>query len=978
MNHTVHNSEGSPTQLAKWDFIVTRSTETWWRGLRPKPASSQTAVGFLMLLLVLVLCPLQLHAQAGAANGAISGTVYDSGKSVVPGAQITAKNLDTGFTRTVASSPDGDYSLPLLPLGEYSITVEKTGFSRLVQTGITVEPSRSTPLPLVLSIASGSETVQVNADAANISTESQVEIYVPQLTVENMPLTSRNLWNIPSFSPAVATTPNQSFGSPAYAFGGIERRGYVVDGMDDTQRAGQSKLAMFPSGAMQEVSVLQGSLLPEYGSTLGGLVFQTSRSGTNKYHGSLLDLERRPGLIAKPALLKPGATKPFQERATREVTFGGPIVKNKWWGFADFELDPQTAPVPITISAANAALLNIPASDLGSAPVVSKYKMWLARTDFQINQKNSGFVRVDYFGVPIAYNTNGGTMPLSTDNNYYDQDISGVAQFQTILSSRAVNEFRFADNRRLNYSKPVNGTIGYVAVITGVANLNSNTSAGQTFFEHQDEFVDNFSLQHGKHTFKVGFMFETVNNNIHNRLTDTFTFASVATYLSTLSGATPTGYAQLTQQFGDNTGAFRDNYLGLYAQDQWKLQPNLMFTYGLRYDLIFYPSLSQNAPIAQSRTIPDDKKNFSPRLGVAWQPDSKTSIRAGYSILYDFTDLQFVNDAVTGNGLAVQTYQVAGTTVGAPAFPTGFTAPPSSGAVVPNIAGFDPNFKTYYSHQANLIVDRDLGRGFALQGGYLFYLGRRAPLFEDNNLPQVTGQLADGRPTYSGPRPNANFKQIALVTSAGSSSYNGGYLNLTKRLTQGLEFSAAYTYAHAINNTDADTDTIGAAGFPSNPANLNFDRGRSSADIRNRFTLQGVWKPIIHANSMTNAVINGWMLAPAVTLYTGYPVNPVLPTDLNGDGNLNDRPLFVGRNTVTGRGFHEVDLRLSRTFPLGDKVHFEAIIQAENLLNSLNVSCNVAVGCSGAVGNNPLATTYLIPTGAYDSRQVELGARLSF
>src|SRR6202022_2238826 len=102
-------------------------------------------------------------------------------------------------------------------------------------------------------------------------------------------------------------------------------------------------------GAMQEVSVLQGSLLPEYGSTLGGLVFQTSRSGTNQYHGSALDLERRPGLIAKPALNKPGAAKPFQERATREFTFGGPIRRNKWWGFADFELDPQTSPVPITI-----------------------------------------------------------------------------------------------------------------------------------------------------------------------------------------------------------------------------------------------------------------------------------------------------------------------------------------------------------------------------------------------------------------------------------------------------------------------------------------------------------------------------------------------------------------------------------------------------------------------------------------------------
>ena len=691
-----------------------------------------------------------------------------------------------------------------------------------------------------------------------------------------------------------------------------------------------------------------------------------------------MDLERRPGLIATPALNKPGAAKPFQERATREFTFGGPIVKNKIFGFADFELDPQTAPVPITISTANATALSIPASDLLPAPVVSSYKMWLARTDFQISPKKSGFVRLDYFAVPITYNTNSGTMPLNADNNYYDQDISGVGQFQTIFSPRALNEFRFADNRRLNYSKPVNGTIGYVATISGIATLNSNTVAGQTFFEHQDEFVDNFSIAFGKHTVKVGTMFETVDNNIHNRLTDTFTFSNVTQYLNTLNGATPSGYTQLTQQFGNNTGQFRDDYLGLYAQDQWKVRPNLLFTYGLRYDLILYTGLPQNAPIAQSRKIPEDKLNFSPRIGFAWQPDSKTSIRGGFAILYDFTDLQYVNDAVTGNGIAVQTFQIAGTAAGAPAFPTGFTTPPTSGLVVPNIAGFNSAFKTYYSDQANLIVDRDLGGNFGLQAGYLLYIGRRAPLFEDANLPAVTGQLADGRPTYGGPRPNSNFNQIALVTSAGSSSYNGGYLQLRKRLSQGLEFSAAYTYSHAINNTDADTDTVGAAGFSSNPANLNFDRGRASDDSRNRFTLLGVWQPHVDGNRVTNAVINGWSFSPAVTLFSGYPVNPVLSTDLNGDGNLNDRPLFVGRDSVRGRAFREVDTRLSRSFPLGEKVQFEAIIQAENLLNSLNVSCNIATGCSGAEGNNPTASTYLVPTGAFDSRQVELGARIKF
>lgn len=615
------NAEFIPKGRTKWPFPSKGSNDF----NRSKSRLAAWCRGVLLALLLLLIVPIfwstRLDAQAGAANGAISGTVYDSAQQAVPGAQITATNLSTGFSRTVTSNDSGDYSIPLLPLGGYSLTVTKAGFSRYVQTGITVEPERSTLLPVVLSVLSSRETVTVTADAAILNTESQTESYVPQLTVENMPLTTRNLWNIASFSPAVATTPNYSFGSPAYAFGGIERRGYVVDGMDDTQRAGQSKLAMFPSGAMQEVSVLQGALLPEYGSTLGGLVMQTSRSGTNQYHGSALDLERRPGLIATPFHTATTYSKPFQERATREFIFGGPIKKDKWWGFADFELDPQTTPTAITITAANATALGIPSNELGYAPIVSKYKMWLARTDFQLSSKNSGFVRVDYFGVPIAYNGAGAQSPLNADNNYYDQDISGVGQFQTIFSSHAVNEFRFADNRRLNYSKPVNGVIGAVYSITGVATLNSNTSAGSTFFEHQDEFIDNFSWQQGKHTFKFGAMFETVDNNLHNRLALTFTFGQSGTdpitglpyaleqYENTLNGTTPTGlqttgYSQLSQDFGNNTAQFRDNYAGIYAQDQWKIGRSFMLTYGVRYDLIGYSALPQSAPIAQSRKIP--------------------------------------------------------------------------------------------------------------------------------------------------------------------------------------------------------------------------------------------------------------------------------------------------------------------------------------------------------------------------------------
>ena len=271
MNWMIEKLENSPRRRMAW---LLRSGAEGRRRTQVNRIFDSCGALIALLLIALSLCSRPIHGQAGAANGAISGTVFDSAKHVVPGAQITATNRDTGFSRSATSDDGGNYSLPLLPLGTYSVSVDKAGFSRLIQSGLTIEPERSTPLSLVLSVASGAETVQVTADAVAISTESQAEFYVPQLTVQNMPLTSRNLWNIPSFSPGVTTTPNQSFGSPAFAFGGLERRGYVVDGMDDTQRAGLSKLG--------DVSVgCHGGSQRIAGITSGGVRFKPRRTGVS-------------------------------------------------------------------------------------------------------------------------------------------------------------------------------------------------------------------------------------------------------------------------------------------------------------------------------------------------------------------------------------------------------------------------------------------------------------------------------------------------------------------------------------------------------------------------------------------------------------------------------------------------------------------------------------------------------------------------
>jgi hypothetical protein len=120
------------------------------------------------------------------------------------------------------------------------------------------------------------------------------------------------------------------------------------------------------------------------------------------------------------------------------------------------------------------------------------------------------------------------------------------------------------------------------------------------------------------------------------------------------------------------------------------------------------------------------------------------------------------------------------------------------------------------------------------------------------------------------------------------------------------------------------------------------------------------------------------MIAPSATVGSGFPINPVAGRDLNGDGNNIDRPLFIGRNSVEGPGFHEVNLRLSRTFALDrERVKLEIIGEAENLLNSTNPACGVA-SCSSAVQNVYTAPDFGRYLSALHSRQIQLGGRLRF
>jgi hypothetical protein len=934
----------------------------------------------LKLLVILCVIAVSLAAQTGQVSGTIRGLVSDASGSPVANAEVRASGLDTGFERRTVSNEKGEYEVPLLPLGTYKIEVSAPGLAPYTQSGIGVRLDAASLVNVTLQVGSTQQAVTVQSDASILNTGSfDVGGSLNARSMENMPITSRNTFNLALFSPGLNGTRDDEFGNPTFAFGGMQRKAFMVDGIDNTQRGGPGRLGIFSPEDIQEVKVIANAMDAEYGRTVGGIVSMITKSGTNDTHGEFLLLERRPGLIARPSLAPP--PKPFQQWATYSLNVGGPVKKDKLFYFVSAEYEPEDGARPITITPANAAALGIPASDLGSAPFKQRFQSYLGRIDYQLNSTNDFYFRYSEFMTPSQYNTSGGLMPQSASNNFDDRNDTAATQWTSLLSPRAVNELRFGFLRREFTRPPVSGVIGPIVSISGVATLGSNSSAGQYYEEDQFNFIDHFSYTAGAHQMKFGADIDTIHVDSSDRLLLQYSFSSLTQYLGTvnhlINPATrlPYTYAQITQQFGNNNAEHRTTPLNLFAEDHYQVRPNLSLSYGIRWEYRFYPTLNLLAPLPISRTVPTDASNFAPRFGFVWQPSQKTVVRGGYGILYDTPNLRLLSLVDRSNGSQVLTYTVNGTNPLAPVYPNTFAAPTGLTPVKSSVYGFAPNFKTQYAHQANLQVERELAHDIALTVGVQWYGGHREPLLLDANLGAPTSFLADGRPVFSTTRPNPQFNQIFQIQSVGNSVYYGGYVGVSKRFSHNVQFTASYTLGWAFN----ENDSVGDNGSNvTDSTNIRRDWAFSSSDQRHRFVFQGVWQPRFENHGWTSALVDHWTLAPNATVTSGFPFTAVAGSDLNNDGVNNDYPLFGARNRFRGPGFHELNLRLSRVFPLyRERVSLEVIGEAENLLNSTNAACSAA-GCGGAVVTQYNAANFSQITSAFNSRQIQLGGRLRF
>src|SRR5882724_11606299 len=275
-------------------------------------------------------------------TGSIAGTVHDTSGAVVPNATVTVKNTDRNTViRTMKTDDQGNYVAPLLPIGNYSLTFEATGFRTFVQNAITLNVNNKLTFSPTLEVGSASQTVQVEADAIQVEMASPTASGIVSGTqLRELSLNNRNYEQLVTLVPGVASTASDQIyvgatnplGTNSVNFsingGRVSANNWMVDGTDNVDRGSNLTLLSFPSvDAIAEFNVLRGQYNAEFGRSAAGQVNVITRSGTNTFHGSAYEFFRNNILNANNFFNNVnGIARPVLRYNNFGWTLGGPVT----------------------------------------------------------------------------------------------------------------------------------------------------------------------------------------------------------------------------------------------------------------------------------------------------------------------------------------------------------------------------------------------------------------------------------------------------------------------------------------------------------------------------------------------------------------------------------------------------------------------------------------------------------------------------
>lgn len=934
--------------------------------------------GAMVLLLV---CGLGagLSAQQSIDTGSISGRVTDTTGAVVPGATVVARHLATNVTDIGISGADGRFRLPALRIGQYDVSVSLPGFQTASQRLALVAGS-AFELPVVLAIGAIDTQVDVTADVPVLeAARSQKAATVLEAEIDALPLNGRNFLDVallvPGVAPAnIASTQlfPETSAVPGITLSVAGQRNlsnsFVVDGLSANDDAAGLSGITYGLDAIEQFQVVTSGGQAELGRALGGFASIVTRSGTNALRGSVYGFFRDDSLNANNALS--GTTLPMSQQQFG-MSLGGPIVTDRAFYFANVERQNLDQSGLVTVSDANVAVINArlaatayPGPRISTGIYANPVDMTnlFGKINHRVSPRSQLSFRYALYDVAALNSRGAGGLSTETASSTLDNLDQTLSISHTLtIGDRAVLETRgqFAHS---DLEAPPSDPVGPAVSIAGVATFGRSSSSPEGRLNRLYQVASSLSRQAGAHAVKAGIdlLYNDSLITFPRSVRGSYTFSSLANFL-----AGTYNNAGFGQTFGVTEVAQSNPNIGLYAQDEWKVNGAVTLNAGLRYELQFL------------ETIETDANNLSPRLGVAWTPtgDRRTVVRANAGIFYDRVPLRALANALlsAGNTTDIGNLQQIGvslspTQAGAPVFPDILDAVVPTVTLV-NLTTMDRRLQSARSRQANAEVEHQLGDRMTVSVAWQWLRGDKLLMTVNQNVPSCPA--AGGN---NGCRPIPDYANNNQYSSVGESRYQALHLAFMQRPAAW----GFYRVSYALSKTE---DNVGQFFFssPIDPLDLSKDWGRSDNDRRHTLTVNGtIQTSMAPAITIGQRLSHGFQLGVLLQAYSEAPYNITSGvTTIQGTAG---RPIvdgeFIPRNSGVGSAFVTLNLRLSRTFQVGG-ASIEALVEAFNLTNRTNVLTRNANFGSGTYPTNPLPS-FGQATSVGDPRALQIGARLRF
>jgi Carboxypeptidase regulatory-like domain len=1032
---------------------------------------------FLILTFTLISCG-TLFGQL-TASGSISGAIKDKNQAVIGNATVTITNKATGLSRTTTTNENGEYTFDLLPAGRYDIKASASGFGQLTVENAEVLLGKTNTFDFTLEpgVQTANVTV-VAADAELVSREkTDVGMNITPRDVEDLPLNGRDLGNLaylaPGAKPVDSYDPTKRRIS-VFGINGSSGRNVnvTVNGIDNKDNTVGGPVMQFPLEAIQEFVISTARFSAVNGRSEGAAINVVTKSGGSDYHGAGFYFLRDKKLNASevsPANTSIESKPPFNRKQwggsisgplhLPRFGEGGPTHyktgRNTFFFFA-LERQNEATSIPVASDAFAELLIVQPLGARPSTVLPTPYKDWRinARIDHTFNSKHN--ISATYSDQSNIGLNDQATQRVDLTQGNFTQNrlILANMSLNSSLSSSAVNAatvgYQYWNNLIDSEQKTTTFTFP-----TGIG-FGTNVNVPQQSYQIKYQFKDDLSINRGNHTFRTGvdYLWEPkLGGFFEFNPTLEIDFVSLPSALVKL----PQGFST-PGQVGGMTATAGNPYfdlpggakmLGLYFQDDWKARRNLTLNLGLRWDKDFnligteaqgqsrtYLALKAINHLAAASLPKDDSRDFSPRVGFAWDIGStgRHVVRGGYGLYYGQTFLniplfmiQQINPTIFVSVFSIASGDlVPGTNIKLSNWRFGIdplpTIPPPPTQLPDGSTGriMDPDYQNPLTQQWNVGYAWALNSYSVLEFEYTHILGLHESKTVNINPTRAMFLDSAGNEITSRPLTAALtaahqpiLGRIDLEQSSGRSRYDGMNISYRRRLHKGFTVNATYTLskASAYNGNSAAFRNRGW-----DPFNFfaPYEYGPTPNDSTHRFSMGSVvslpWgfqvAPIMQWESARPYTAGYGGAVDILGVGGGRGTSHVVvfkdrPNDLtatltafgdpgaSGDAGAANRVAFrkclrsgqcthANFDDLRGQPFFQLDARVTKNFKIKERANLQAIFQVFDLTNRANFGNNYVTDVRQS--NFATPSNFITPSGVTvpHSLSAEFGLRITF